>query len=59
MLEYRGYVIEQTDRSIFLYKNDRFVMHVSVAGHMNEDELMETVDSFIGKFIPDEETTVC
>ena len=54
MFEHKGYVVGQTDQSIFIYKNDRLVLHVSTNGKMDEEEQMETVDFLIDKCIQGE-----
>ncbi|MDD3415445.1 MAG: hypothetical protein PHY47_15790 [Lachnospiraceae bacterium] len=54
MFEHKGYVVGQTDQSIFIYKNDRLVLHASTNGKMDEEELMETVDFLIDKCIQGE-----
>lgn len=47
MFEYRGYEVEQTDHSIYMYQNGKFVLHASITGKMGEDELYETLDCLI------------
>lgn len=54
MFEHKGYVVGQTDQSIFINKNDRLVLHASTNGKMDEEELMETVDFLIDKCIQGE-----
>ncbi len=41
MFEHKGYVVGQTDQSIFINKNDRLVLHASTNGKMDEEELMD------------------
>ena len=51
MLEYNGYVIEQSNQAPFydvmVYKDGRFVMHASVSGVLEEEELKTVVDQMI------------
>lgn len=51
MLEYKGYEVTQTDHSIYMYRNGRFVLHASVDGMMEEEELHQTLDFLITKCI--------
>ena len=51
MLEYNGYVIEQSNQAPFydvmVYKDGRFVMQASVSGVLEEEELKTAVDQMI------------
>ena len=47
MFKYKGYQVEQTEHSIYLYQNNKFVMHVSIDEEMEEEELYQTLDFLI------------
>ena len=47
MLEYKGFEVKQTEHSIYLYQNGRFVLHASVTARMDEEELYQTLDFLI------------
>ena len=51
MLEYNGYVIEQSNQAPFydvmVYKDGRFIMQASVSGVLEEEELKKAVDQMI------------
>ena len=51
MLEYNGYVIEQSNKAPFydvmVYMDGKFVMQASVSGVLEEEELKKAVDQMI------------
>ena len=54
MLEYKGYVIVQTDEDgfhdIVAYQNGRFAFQACTDSHLEDDELKDTVDQLLNLF---------
>lgn len=48
MVEHNGYMISQmSDGDITVYKDGRFFLHANATKYMEDDELVETMDSLI------------
>lgn len=48
MVEHNGYMISQmSDGDITVYIDGRFYLHANATGYMDEEKLIETVDSLI------------
>lgn len=47
MFKYNGYQVEQIEHSIYLYQNNKFVMHASIDEEMDKEELYQTLDFLI------------
>jgi hypothetical protein len=48
MVEHNGYMISQmSDGDVTVYKDGRFYLHANMSGYLEEEELIENVESII------------